>query len=475
MNIDIYNTHIELYPYIKEDYPIIEEMYTATDKFADKEYPCGYIIENNKLYLPRGTSISHIESITGGKVKFIKESDPVSKMTRKFYPLVDPRNELQERSIEFLKQDHKQMALNLSTGFGKSYCVCNVITELNQKALIISPNENIKMQWMNTFMKMFDYRSKNIMNIAGSNIIDGIMFDEINIKDIDIFAVNHQTLHSYLFSNNSYQFQKFFKKLKIGVKVYDEAHLNFMNILLIDFFSNTNKTIYLSATFDRSDKSESECFKKAFSSVLAYGEKESAEAVTKHVLYHVVNINSKIDQKNRAKIFSYPGYTSIKAGRYNFFYDDKNTMYNTIKDILNLTKNLEGKILLFVPLIEAVDDVTEKLIKDYPDKKIMAMHSKMNKRDKGDFSKHDLIITTIKSAGTGLDIPGLRVVINTENYASKITAHQSIGRLRPYKDKETYYFDIVDICVANNNYYFRARFKKIQTLVKKVIYLDMNK
>ena len=323
---------------------------------------------------------------------------------------------------------------------------------------------------------MFDYRSKHIMNISGSNVIDGIMNDEISIKDRNIFLVNHQTLHSYLFNNNSYLFHKFFKKLKIGIKVYDESHLNFANILLIDFFSNTKKTIYLTATFDRSDKTESACFKRAFSSVIGYGEEESLKITEKHILYHVVNINSNIEYKNRARIMAFPGYTAIKAGRYAFFDDPKDTTYNTIKAILNLVSEVEGKILIFIPLIEAADIVVDKLKLDFPDKKIMSYHSKIDKNEKSEIGKYDVIVSTIKSAGTGMDIPGLRVVINTENFASTVLAQQVIGRLRPYaKDKETFFFDIVDICIPNNNYYFRARFKKISTLVKKVVYLDINK
>jgi len=707
MNIDVYNTHIELYPYTLGDYPLIEKWYTGIDKFSNAEFPCGYLIEDNKLYLPRGTSISHLESMTGGVVKFVKNVDSHERMNTKFYANVEPRNELQKDSIKFLLSHHQQLGLNLQTGFGKqepisrlipvpeggtkrmgdlqigdkifgsdgkpttvigvypqgkkevyeitfsdgrkarcglehlwevyiddsdkpcvmrlkdiisnnktyriqtlsnpvqyenkdvlidpfimgfninkhipeeylynsldirmkllkglihgngkvinenkmlyvskssillnqinelvlglglfsninknvlrieipkerylkiedikyvgkeesqciavdainklyltedfivthnTYCVANAVTEMNEKTLIITPNESIKIQWLNTFVNMFDYRSKHIMNISGSNVIDGIMNDEISIKDRNIFLVNHQTLHSYLFNNNSYLFHKFFKKLKIGIKVYDESHLNFANILLIDFFSNTKKTIYLTATFDRSDKTESACFKRAFSSVIGYGEEESLKITEKHILYHVVNINSNIEYKNRARIMAFPGYTAIKAGRYAFFDDPKDTTYNTIKSILNLVSNVEGKILIFVPLIEAADKVVDKLKLDFPDKKIMPYHSKMDKSEKSEIDKYNIIVSTIKSTGTGMDIPGLRVVINTENFASTVLAQQVIGRLRPYaKDKETFFFDIVDICIPNNNYYFKARFKKISTLVKKVIYLDINK
>jgi hypothetical protein len=39
----------------------------------------------------------------------------------------------------------------------------------------------------------------------------------------------------------------------------------------------------------------------------------------------------------------------------------------------------------------------------------------------------------------------------------------------------TYFFDIVDVAFAPLNWWFRSRFKKIQTLVKEVIYLNLDK
>ena len=84
MNLDVYNTHIELYPYSKGDYPIIEDIYTAVDSFSQRPFPCGYLIDNNKLYLPRGTNIEKLENISKIKANYNNESDPISKMSKKF-------------------------------------------------------------------------------------------------------------------------------------------------------------------------------------------------------------------------------------------------------------------------------------------------------------------------------------------------------------------------------------------------------
>lgn len=474
MNLDVFNTHMELSPYSKGDYPAIEAMYTATDKFTQSEFPCGYMIEDGKLYLPRGTQVSRIEGMCKVEANFKHPSDPYEEMEKHHYSLFDPRDKLQEESIEFLMEKEHQLGLNLGTGRGKTFVCAYASSKLGIRTLIITPNEGLKQQWIQTYFKMFEYRASELINIAGGNIMDGIVNDEIRTGDV--YFVNHATLRNYMTDHGGYALHQFFKKLKVGIKIYDESHMEFANILLIDFFSNVDRTWYLTATFDRSDKTESVCFKRAFNSVITFGEMESKATARKHVVYHVVNINSRITPQMRAKVIGYAGMTGASYGRYAFLDDPNQSAYNTILQLLEKVKNVEGKTLIFIPLIEAVDEVVKKLKKDWPDKTVGAYHSKVPSDEKESALKKDIIVTTIKSCGTGRDIPGLRSVICCEPIASKVLAEQLIGRLRPYsEDKDTYFFDVCDVCIPHINWWWKARYKKIQSLVKDTIYLNMDK
>ena len=49
-NLDIYNTHMELYPYKQFDQVWLEKLFTATDSFSNSEFACGYIIHEGKMY-----------------------------------------------------------------------------------------------------------------------------------------------------------------------------------------------------------------------------------------------------------------------------------------------------------------------------------------------------------------------------------------------------------------------------------------
>ena len=120
MKFEVFNTHMELSPYKKDDYPVIERMYTAVDKFTQNEFPCGYTINEGVLYLPRGTSIGKIEQITGDPAIYNKNDDPFESMSRKHYSFYDLRDKLQEDTVTFLTENsNKQLAVNLATGFGK--------------------------------------------------------------------------------------------------------------------------------------------------------------------------------------------------------------------------------------------------------------------------------------------------------------------------------------------------------------------
>ena len=89
--------------------------------------------------------------------------------------------------------------------------------------------------------------------------------------------------------------------------------------------------------------------------------------------------------------------------------------------------------------------IIREYIKDKYDKVVSEYHSGVDASEKEKAFDADIICSTSKSAGTGTDIPGLRVVINTEAYSSRVTADQVSGRLREYSPtKNTYYVELVD-------------------------------
>lgn len=467
MRFEIFNTHMEISPYEYGDFPIIESKFTAFDKMKQETYPCGYIIENSTLYLPRGAPVEFIESVIETKAEYVSEDDPRHPMNGFTDIIVEPRNEIQRQAIDFLTQDKPQLAFLGKTGFGKTFCTSYALTKVAEKTMIIVPMGVIRNQWLTTLLTQFRYREDRVMVLTPTvmdRLADGM------IDDADVYITSHSSLYSYMLRHGGYGLHQLFRKLKIGVKIFDEAHKYFDNLLLIDFFTNTHRTWYLTATFGQSDKTRNECYLRAFSLVSRFGAEESKKVMPPHVIYHTRSIFSHPTSKQKSVMMAYPGFTAARYGKYAFFEDSNGTAYREILNILAECSKLEGKTMIFVPLIEAADKVYEMLKKDVPDKTIGIYHSKTPRDEKEEAESKDIIISTIKSSGTGRDVKGLRFVICCEPFASKIVAEQTLGRLRPLPTGEDcHYFDIVDRDIPPCNWWHRARYPRMKELSRTAI------
>ena len=313
--IKVYNTHIEVYPYNKGDVPQIEKSYSKWDNVTHKYIEIGFYISDNVLYLPRGTSMTLLANLFKTTPILVSRADSSEKIKSFIDMKYEPRDRIQQESIDFLTSENQfkkglnysQYGLNLDTGDGKTYCMISGIVKLGMKAIIITHKTRIKTQWYDEFLSKTDISEDRIMCIEGSNDILSIIND---IREADIYIVNHQTISSYARLYSWENVRVFFKKLKVGVKVIDEAHKFFENTLMLDFFSNVKRSYYLTATFTRSDPKEIGIFKKAFSSLYRFGEETlNYEEKRKHINLVVVLYHSK------------PTYQQIKnitGGAYGF-------------------------------------------------------------------------------------------------------------------------------------------------------------
>ena len=77
-------------------------------------------------------------------------------------------------------------------------------------------------------------------------------------------------------------------------------------------------------------------------------------------------------------------------------------------------------------------------------------------------------MTTIGSAGVGLDLENLVVTFSLVPFSSEITASQMIGRLRYIEGKEVYHYDFIDQGFKSM-YHQRQKRMKIYTYKSKHI------
>lgn len=476
--IRVYHTHIEVYPYKLGENEHVEKMLSVWLDADHRYEPIGFYVYNDVLYVPRGFSIFVLQKEFNARAFINRSSDKYEK-TKIYSMLFPPKNKIQEESIDFLTgsnefssaSKYSQQALILDTGDGKTYATVSAIVKMRMRAIIITHQDKIKMQWINTFLEKTNIPSDELCNISGSEVITDIITGEFDNKSF--YFVNHQTLQSYGRQHGWDSIKELFTKIRVGIKVFDEAHLSFKNLLRIDFFSNTKKTFYLTANFDRSDPKESRLFRMSFSSVYKFGEQTKFyEEKRKHIIYVPVLYRSNPSYTQLQSVLTMRGFSVSKFFKYAFHEDCNETMLSVFFDTFEIANRLEGRMLITLPTIEDTYKLENLIEKKYPNlqKTIGTINSKNKKEYNYNIKENaDIIISTIRSSGTGSDIVGLRSVINLEPFNSKIITNQLAGRLREYaKDKNTYFFDLVDIAFPSCENQYKSKLPHLKKKCKEI-------
>ena len=476
--IIVNHTSIIINDYNLGDKENLEKRLSIWDPVCHKYIPVAYMYneETKQLFIPRGIDINYVEKIFDAPAEINYEPDPYEQMSIKVR--TTPKNDIQRKSISFLigeesfkyTKKYSQLLLNLPTGEGKTYVTSASLQFLSMKSIIITPTDRIKKQWIDTFLNMTDVDEKYICDINGSSMIEKLMKQK-NLK-YKIYIVNHGTLLSYVKNNSWNALHNFFKTIKVGIKIYDEAHLNFESILRIDLNTNTKKTIYLTATFERSDHRENALFNICFKNVIRYGY-EVREEIRKHIMYLAVLYNSNPSLAEQAYMVTNRGFNKIRFSNYQSE-DDK--FYDALAYAINYFKSKEGKIMVLSSSIEQVEKITKFINDSFDELTVGSYHSKMSNDEKEKSLQADIISTTPKSLGTGADIHGLRTVVMCEAYSSTVQADQVSGRLREYSSKDsTFYVELVDVGFKKVYKMYRNRLTVFKKKCSKLLSIDINK
>ena len=442
--IVLYNTRIDIHGYNIGDCEELESSLCVWNQIYFRLEPRGlqYNEEKKILSVPRGIDVNFLVSKLKLPVFTDKNYNDYDKVNLKLK--AEPRNDIQIKSLAFLTgegkfkytQEYSQLSLNLDTGDGKTYCVIASLCLHKMKAIIITHTENIKDQWKKSLIKFTNIDPRRICDLSGTKRMEDLLLEDSN--DFDMYLVNHGTIQSYAKKHGWDNLNRFFEHTRVGIKVFDEAHLHFKSIINVDLNTNIYKTFYLTATFERTDKSEDRVFHLCFKNIAKYGYETRGEK-RKHIKYVAVKFNSKPNMEDQMSIKTKMGFNRHAYMDYQL---NKGVIFDVIKYVMDTFGKLDGKALVLSSKIESADKLKELISEWYPDKNIGIYHSKISKTDKEGIKGVDIISSTPQSCGTGFDVPGLRYNIMLEPYNATITANQVCGRLREIPDEYTYHIEM---------------------------------
>lgn len=453
--IEVFRTHIEIHDYMLGDSKVIENKFSIYDYIYHKRFPKGmyYDPSTEILYLPRSLSIPYLENKFNTEALIHSGSDPIGRIDglRLRYT---PRDDVQKEALQFMlslgkyemNARHSMLSLNLQTGKGKTYCSITALSYLQMRSIIITNSNEWLAQWKAFFLEYTDISSDEIYYISGTPTLMKLF--NRDISKYKVVLCTHSTLLSYANRNGWPAVHEFFKYMQFGVKLYDEAHLNFDNMFMIDCFSDTWLNYYVTATPSRSDDEENRIFTEYFKnvpSISLFNQEEDP-----HTSYVGIRYNSNPNPMQISECKNPMGmdrnkYTSYLVGQENF--------YHMLRILLDKAIRKGGKHLYYIGTNEAILIVRDWIYENYPELiGQVGIYTTLTKsEDKRAQLDKMIILSTTKSAGAAVDIHGLvETVVLAEPFKSKVLAQQTFGRTR---DTNTSYKDIVD-----TGFYFTKRF-----------------
>lgn len=475
--ITVHRTHIEIHDYNVGDCLSLERTFSIYNKnyFRYEPKAIWYEKETRTLMLPRRTSIERLEKI----FNTIAVVDYSSDQFRDISPIglkYAPRDDDQKEAIKFILgidnyRDNirkSMLALNLNTGKGKSYCAIASMAYMGIASAIITASTGLLKQWKDFIMEYTDIEEKDICIVTGTPTIQKIL--RWPPDSYKVFLFSHGTLSSY---GNNYGWKRvgeLFKYLGIGIKFYDECHQHFDNMCMIDFYTNTHTTLYLTATLARSDFNENEIFKLYFNGVPSIDLfKEDKDPHTKYV---GIKYNSHPSPMQLHQCQSNYG---IDRNAYTDYLVKQPNFEKILRILIDKALAKPGKCLWYIGTNNSILYVRDWIYKNYPElvgavgiyTSIVPPEVKQSQLDK------KIILSTTKSAGAAMDIKGLVETVNlAEPFKSRVLAQQTLGRTRA---SDTIYKDIVDVSFPQMRKFYAFKkpvFTKYATECNEVVLRD---
>lgn len=472
--------------------PLIDLM-TYEDEFVEETKTLGFIYdkETDTLYMHKGVDIQYLNKLLPKSKIVLNEFHPFKPMKFEYEEIIPPRNIEQEDVINFIaglnhhseNLNNRQLFLVKAPGFGKTYCSGVGLCQFGVKTLIIMHRDSLRTQWLDSLFNMSGLTSDYVYEIDSSETLYDIAYGNIEL-DYDVYLMTHATFRAGVKRIKSMnKIADITKNLGIGLKIIDEAHLEFRDTLLIDFCFNVKRNLYLTATDGRSAKDENTIFRHVFSNAIFYKPSAllSSGVPKKWVEYITVGLNTNVKRAlYQYRIAGGRGMTPATYGKYVIQQDKLKRHFKCCRDILKMVyeKDQYAKVLIFMPLIELCSDASYFFKKELNydesfkyDLNIKTINSSNSKRENEDNKHADVIVTTIGSCGTGTDIPGITTIISCSPFVSKVTAQQVFGRIR-YCGKVCQYYDIFDTSVPMDVFWLRSRRKKLKSLALNVKHFD---
>lgn len=320
-------------------------------------------------------------------------------------------------------------------------------------------------KWESDTLNTLDIDPSRVFTIQGFKSIEKLIheYKMFGKLDYDLFIIAGATFSNFIRDSESRKVsirpEEFLDMLDFGTLLIDEIHERFFTVYQFCLYCNPETIVGMTATFTSSNEYVQKFQQMMFPSHTRLNFVPINKYInTIAVQYSLANTNS-VKYKN-GEMYSHDVYENSTIIKYRSRLLNYIEMLEYYIDTEYLDSNYKkgNKLVIFVASIRLATMLTEYFKSRY---KNLDIRRYVGEDDYENVIEPDVRISTMGSAGTAVDIPGLTVVLNTVLAKTPVGNKQSHGRLREIKDTEVRYIYFYCIDIRKHKEFNRVRTEQL--------------
>ena len=317
--------------YLIEDVPFvprnIQYDLSLWDPICFKRTDVGYYFnkEKGELRIPRGYSEVALKNVFPEHT-FVLDKEGFYPYDKVNINLTNPpRNYRQEQILAFMigkspyekMEKHSQLYVTLDTGEGKTFTGIATLCYYSCRGVVFTPSTNGKIgtQWFDSVLKFTTLTPSEVLLVGGSSMCKDIVKGKY--EHVKIFIIPRSTILAFVkkYDNDWNMVEVLIKKMNVGIKIMDEAHMDFNNLVNLDCHANTKRTYYMSSSPSRSRLEEKIIYRRVFREVPQCG-KSLKSKEQNHIIGLIMLFKSTPTYEQIKAIKTRHGPSTAKYGDY---------------------------------------------------------------------------------------------------------------------------------------------------------------
>lgn len=350
----------------------------------------------------------------------------------------------QDPLIHYIVDEGVNKVITLDPGRGKTFIALRAISMLKHRTFFTIKAMYIE-KWINDAKEGFNFKKHELMVIKGSSqlktVIELALAGELDAK---IILCSNMTFFQYLKTYEIYGNMvkdlgyhvtpnNFFETLGIGLAVIDEVHQDFHLNYRTHLYSHVPKTLCLSGTLESDDPFINKMYGVMFPESIRCHENE------RHVYLTVEALIYTMENADKRIKFINPGMKAYSHTRFEKSIMGQKPLLKKYMDMIcDIVQNryvnrvIGGhKMIVYCSTVKLCTLMANELKRRHPTMKVTRY---VSEDEYEEMLTCDIIVSTLKSLGTAIDVPGLSHVLMTDNLGSRQANLQAAGRLRYMHD-----------------------------------------